>query len=158
VASFSLQQEQYGWQYGYFVGSDTKFAQLQAKRITDWKEEWGDRFVSISVTNVDQHPSKSGSQPVSVVRRWTSPLDGDVRITAHFKAGLKGDGVRIRILADGQVVQSATLSTTTSIAADYNFVQRLRNGTTLDFAVDPGPAANIDYDVTQVSATIERAY
>jgi len=158
TAAFSLQQGAFGWQYGYFLGSDTTFQQLQVKRITDWKEEWGDRFVAISVTNVVQHPSKSGSNPISVVRRWTSEIDGDVRVIARFKVGIKGDGVRVRVLVDGQVREAATLSVATAIASDFNFVCRVRPGSTVDLAVDPGAAASIDFDVTQVSATIERAY
>lgn len=158
VASFSLQQGAFGWSYGYFLGTATVFAPLVTPRTTDWKEEWGDRFVAISVTNVDQHPSKSGATPVTVVRRWTSDIDADIRVTARFKSGLKGDGVRVRILLDGQVLQTATLSTSTAIAANFDFPCRVRPGSTLDFAVDPGAAASIDFDVTQVSATIERAY
>ena len=158
TAAFSLQQGAFGWSYGYYLGTATVFAPLVTPRVTDWKEEWGDRFVAISVTNVDQHPSKSGTTPVSVVRRWTSDVDGDIRVNARFKSGLKGDGVRVRVLADGQVLQSATLSTSTGIAANFDFPCRVRIGTTLDFAVDPGAAASIDFDVTQVSVTIERAY
>ncbi len=157
TAAFSLQQGQFGWQYGYFIGDSTTFAPLATQRVTDWKEEWGDRFVAISITNVDQHPSRSGAQPVSAVRRWTSAVDGSVRVNARFKVGLKGDGVRARVLADGQVVQSAVLSTGTSIAANFNLTRYVRPGSTLDFAVDPGPGGSIDFDATQVAVTIERA-
>jgi hypothetical protein len=157
AAGFSLQQGAFGWEYGYFVGDNPAFSQLAVKRVTDWKEEWGDRFVAISITNVDQHPSKSGTQPVSAVRRWTSNVEGKVRINARFKSGLKGDGVRVRVLADGQTIQSAALTTGTSIAADFAFDRPVHRGSTLDFAVDPGPGANIDFDVTQVTVTIERA-
>lgn len=158
TAAFSLTQGAFGWSYGAFVGTATTFTPLTTPRVTDWKEEWGDRYVAISVTNVDQHPSKSGTTPVAVVRRWTSNVDGDVRVNATFKCGLKGDGVRVRVLLDSQVVQSATLSTATGIVARYDFPCRVRTGSTLDFAVDPGAAANIDFDVTQVSATLERSY
>ncbi len=157
VAAFSLQQGAYGWQYGYFTGASTAFVALQSTRITDWKEEWIGNFPSLSLTNVDQHPSKSGGDPVTAVRRWISTVDGSIQITAHFKIGLQGDGVRVRVLADGQVVRSATLSRGTSIAADFSFTQPVRTGTALDFAVDPGAAVNIDNDATQVSVTIERA-
>jgi hypothetical protein len=157
-AAFSLQQGNFGWQYGYFVGPDTNFTALKQTRITDWKEEWIDAFASISVTNVDQHPSATPTQPVSVVRRWVSSTDGNVRVTAHFKVGLEGDGVRVRVLADGQVLHSATLSRSTSIVADFSFTLTVRNGTTLDFAVDPGAARNLGNDATQVSVTIEQAF
>lgn len=156
AAGFSLEQGAYGWSYGYYVGSSTNFAPLQAKRTTDWKEEWGDRFIALSITGADQHPSKSGNQPVAAVRRWTSNVAGNVRVAAHFKCGLKGDGVRVRVLADGQELRAAELSLRTAIAADFSLTVPVRVGTTLDFAVDPGPAANIDFDATQVAVTIER--
>ena len=157
VAAFSLQQGAYGWWYGYFTGASPTFTPLPDTRITDWKEEWIGSFPSISITNVDQHPSKSNTDLISVVRRWVSSVDGNIQVTAHFKVGLLGDGVRVRVLADGQVLRSATLSRGTSIAADFTLTQPVRSGTTLDFAVDPGSAGNINNDATQVSITIERA-
>jgi hypothetical protein len=157
TAAFSLQQGGYGWHYGYFMGDDTTFTPLKETRVTDWKEEWIGNFHSLFITNVDQHPSKSDNQPVSAVRRWMSSVDGNVQVTAHFKVGLTGDGVRVRVLADGQVLHSATLSRGTSIAADFSFTRSVKTGTVLDFAVDPGAAADIDNDATQVAITIERA-
>ncbi len=159
VAAFSLTQGDFGWRYGYFSGASTTFFQLTQTQITDWKEEWiASAYPSLSIIDVDQHPSKSGPNLISAVRRWTSNVDGNVQITAHFKkVSLLGDGVRVSILADGQVIKSATLSRTTSVVADYTFTQAVRNGTTLDFAVDPGAAGDLGNDATQVSVTIERA-
>jgi len=157
-AAFSLRQGDFGWNYGTFTGGDTTFNALTQTRITDWKEEWiNPANGPLSVTNVDQHPGKSGSQPVSVVRRWVSTVEGDVRVDARFKIGLQGDGVRVRILADGQVVHTATLSRSTAIANEHTFTRFVRAGTPLDFAVDPGAANNVDFDATQVSVSIERA-
>lgn len=158
TSAFSLQQGGYGWHYGYFVGTSTAFTPLRNTRITDWKEEWTDNYASISITNVDQHPSATGDrQPVAVVRRWVSTVDGTLHVTARFKVGLQGDGVRVRVLADGQALHSASLSRLTSIAADFDFELPVRVGTTLDFAVDPGAAGDLAHDATQVTVTIERA-
>lgn len=157
-SAFSLQQGAYGWHYGYFVGPGAAFTALRDTRITDWKEEWTDRYAAISITNVDQHPSATGDrQPVSVVRRWISTVDGNIHVAARFKVGLQGDGVRVRVLVDGQTLHTATLSRSTSIAADFVFERAVRAGTVLDFAVDPGAAADLGNDATQVAVTIERA-
>jgi hypothetical protein len=157
-SAFSLQQGAYGWHYGYFTGAGTAFTALRNTRITDWKEEWTDSYAAISITHVDQHPSATGDrQPVSVVRRWISTVDGNLHVVARFKVGLQGDGVRVRVLADGQTLHAATLSRSTSIAADFDFKRTVRTGTVLDFAVDPGAAADIGNDATQVTVTIERA-
>jgi hypothetical protein len=157
TAAFSLRQGDFGWSYGTFTGAETAFVPLTQTRVTDWKEEWVAASGPLSLTNVDQHPSRTGSQAVSAVRRWTSTVEGDVRVTVRFKIGLQGDGVRVRVLADGQVLRTATLSRSTSIVDESTFTRFVRVGTTLDFAVDPGPANDLDFDVTQVSISIERA-
>jgi hypothetical protein len=159
AAAFSLQQGDFGWRYGYFNGSNPAFVALAQTQITDWKEEWiASAFPSLSITNVDQHPGKTGVQPIAAVRRWVSTVEGNVQVTAHFKkVSLLGDGVRMSVLVDGQVINSATLSRSTSVVADYTFTRAVHTGTTLDFAVDPGAAADLGNDATQVSVTIERA-
>ncbi|HET7535293.1 MAG TPA: hypothetical protein VFJ90_02490 [Candidatus Didemnitutus sp.] len=157
AAAFSLQQGNYGWYYGYFTGTSATFQPLLNTRITDWKEEWIDRFPSISISETDQHPSFGDGQQVAVVRRWISTVNGDVRVTAHFKVGLQGDGVRVRVLADGQPLYSATLGGGQSIVGDFTARRTVQAGSIFDFAVDPGAAGNIDYDATTVSVTVERA-
>jgi hypothetical protein len=157
TAAFSLRQGDFGWNYGTFTGPETTFVPLTQTRVTDWKEEWVAASGPLSLTNVDQHPSRSGSQAISAVRRWVSTVEGEVRVTTRFKVGLQGDGVRVRVLADGQLLHTATLSRSTSIVDDYTFTRFVRVGSTLDFAVDPGPANDLDFDVTQVSLSIERA-
>jgi hypothetical protein len=159
VAAFSLQQGDFGWRYGYFNGSSPVFVPLSQTQVTDWKEEWvSSSFPSLSITDVDQHPGKTGVQPVSAVRRWVSTVDGNVQVTARFKkVSLLGDGVRVSVVVDGQVTNSATLSRSTSVVAEYTFTRAVHTGTTLDFAVDPGAAADLGNDATQVAVTIERA-
>jgi hypothetical protein len=155
AAGFSDQQGYQGWNYGVFLGTSTTFEPLPTVRTTDWKQEWTGPYAAISITDVDQHPSSTGSENVSAVRRWVSSYDGTARISGRFRlAALQGDGVRIRVLVDGQVVHSATLSTTTSISSTFDFQRAVRAGSTIDFAVDPGPAGNIDFDATLLTADI----
>ena len=156
ASGFSLQQGQFGWSYGYTVGDSGPFQLLSTPQVTDWHEQWTDKFPFISITNVDQHPSRSGNTPVWVVRRWTSPGAGTFHVHARFKVGTQGDGVRVRVTADGATLYSAALNTGTSVAGEFDLRRSFPSGSSIDFAVDPGPAANIDYDATEVSVTIER--
>lgn len=155
-SGFSAAQGRDGWSYGAFVGDTTAFRPLARYRITDWKEEWTDVFPFISVTAGQQHPGRSGATPVAAVRRWTSDFAGRVRIAGRFKATTKGDGVRARILVDGQTVYDAALGGGRAIAATFDLTQPVHAGSTLDFAVDPGPAANLDDDATDVAIVVER--
>lgn len=156
ATGFSSEQGLMGWHYGAFIGDRTAFEPLPTVRTTDWKEEWTGPYAAISITDVDQHPSHTGSAAVAAVRRWVSSHTGTARVSGRFRlVALPGDGVRVRVLVDGQVVHSATLSTTTSIVSTFDFQRALQSGSTIDFAVDPGPAGNIDFDATLVTTAIE---
>ncbi|HVU16674.1 MAG TPA: hypothetical protein VHD32_07105 [Candidatus Didemnitutus sp.] len=156
-SSFSLQQGKFGWSYGYFLGNSTQFTALTQTDLTDWRERWIGSDPYLSITSVDQHPSHRGKELVTAVRRWTSDFTGTIHVQAHFKVGTQGDGVRLRILADGQALYADQLSKQTSIARDFEFERKVRPGSTLDFAVDPGAAGDISYDATAVSVVIDRS-
>jgi hypothetical protein len=42
----------------------------------------------------------------------------------------------------------------TPLSQKFEFVENVRPGTTIDFVVDPGPAADIDHDGTAVAVKI----
>jgi hypothetical protein len=155
-SAFSLVQGKFGWSYGYFLGNSSAFVPLTKTDLSDWRERWIGSDPYLSITSVDQHPSHRGAQPVAAVRRWTSDFAGTIHVQAHFQIGTQGDGVRLRLLADGQDLYADLLSTQTQIARDFDFERPVHVGSTLDFAVDPGAAGNIDYDATSVSIHIDR--
>lgn len=158
AAGFSNQQGGLGWHYGVFLGDSTVFQPLPGVRVTDWKEEWTGLYGSISITDIDQHPSRTENTPVSAVRRWVSNHSGPVHLAGRFRLlSTQGDGVRVRVLIDGQTVYAANLGTSTSIVGTFDFQHALRSGSTVDFAVDPGAAGNIGFDSTLVTAAIETA-
>jgi hypothetical protein len=156
VSGFSPQQGRGDWSYGAFVGDSPVFHPLTKYHITDWLEEWTDVYPYISITSDRQHPSKSGTKPVASVRRWTSDFSGTIHVTGRFKSLPQGDGVRAKVLVDGAAAYSASLGGGHSIVGDFDFTRVVNPGSTVDFAVDPGPAANIDYDSTAVAAVIKR--
>lgn len=156
-AAFSSTQGGFGWSYGTYQGAATDFQPLTLFRVTDFKEEWADNaYRSLSLTAFDQHPSRSGNTPIAAVRRWTSTVDGRIRLSGRFRVDPRGDGVRARILIDGQLAYTANLGPATSILGEFDFTRDVHVGTRIDFAIDPGAANQIDHDATQTSIAIER--
>ncbi|HKB91210.1 MAG TPA: glycosyl hydrolase [Opitutaceae bacterium] len=151
---FGATQGGNGWSYGIFLDSGTNFTALQNFNITDWKKEWTGIFPYLSITSNDQHPSTDGTTPVVAVRRWESNYDGEVRLSGEFRCSTQGDGVGVRILVDGEALFRKIIGGGNSIVEKFDVVRAIKKGTRIDFAVDPGPGENIDYDATNFSVTI----
>ncbi len=155
VRDFSGTQGYRGWSFGAFAGyGSTDFQPLTNYEVTDWTQVWGGAFPWLTVTTGDQHPSTTGSQPVSAVRRWTSTYEGSVHITGQFQCGAGGDGVGVSVFVDGERIIHASLGGGNAITAPLDFVQTVHPGTRLAFAVDPGPGNDIDFDATSLHVTI----
>ncbi len=146
------------WSYGIFMGNSTTFIPLPNYVITDWVKTWAGQYPYISLTASDQHPSAVGLTQVSAVRRWKSSYTGPVRIAGHFRCGTQGDGVGVSILVDGRRRFRKLLGggNGNPVVESFDFVQTVRPGTIIDFAVDPGPGVDYNYDATTVYATINK--
>ncbi len=151
---FSDEQGGRGWRYGVFVGGSADFVQLRDFRTTDWKREWFSGYPFLSLTARDQHPSESAMGPVCAVRRWTSDRGGRLRISARFRCGSKGDGVGVRVLVGGREAFSGRIGGPNPAEARFDSVEDLAPGTSVDFAVSPGPRGNANFDATELAATI----
>ena len=136
------------WQYGY-----GKFDE-KAKRVTrftpfphftgrSWQSspEFPDPTFAYAMLNVEGgHP---GNHPEhAVIRRWTAPFDGIVRIEGElFHIMDKGDGVAGHVVSsrNGEVNRWVSFNQKTPTIVDKCEVQR---GDTIDFVVDArsGPA------------------
>ncbi len=157
ASGFSLRQGEAGWTYGSFVGASLQFEPLADSHATDWQEEWFASYPYFTLSAETAHPSAAtDGTPVSAVRRWTSTDGGSLRVSGRFKSTSQGDGVRVRVLADGRPGFSESLGGGRGIAATFDLVCTVGKGGHLDFAVDPGPAGDVNYDATQVSITIHR--
>ncbi|HVW20321.1 MAG TPA: hypothetical protein VHC86_03830 [Opitutaceae bacterium] len=149
---FSGAQGQAGWSYGDFA-SGTNFQNLTAFSGVAWSAS----YPYISITSGDQHPSTVNGGPVSVVRRWTSSYAGAVSINGQFVAeNTGGDGVGVTVLLNGQplLARAAIGAAGAPTQKGFSLNATLKVGDTLDFAVDPGPAADINFDATGLSATV----
>jgi hypothetical protein len=153
---FFPEQGRHGWFYGTLAGPDAAFVPLPRYGADDWHTRWTGPFPFGAITAEDQHPSVDDGKPVTIVRRWRSDYDGAVRIVGRFRKGTTGDGVEVRIAVDGRPVHEKRLGNGEPIADEFDFVEEVRAGTTVDFAVGPGSAANIDGDATVFAATIRK--
>ncbi|MFT3867081.1 MAG: glycosyl hydrolase [Nibricoccus sp.] len=157
IRDFAAQQGNQGWSYGVFVGDSTRFVSLSSFNTTNWTEGWGGQYPYLTVTAHDQHPSLDGKTPVAAVRRWESNMSGTARIKGEFRCGTQGDGVGVSILVDGTRRFRKLLGGNTGqpILESFDLQVGVQPGTAIDFAVDPGPTADISYDSTTVSVTIK---
>lgn len=154
---FGASQGDGGWTYGLIGGDSETFRLLPRFAADNWQTSWSGELPALSISAKEQHPSVHNDKPVSAVRRWQSERAGLVRVAGRFRGGKQGgDGVGVSIAVNG-TVRSRTLlggAAGNAIVESFDFVERVEAGTTIDFVVDPGPAASIDFDTTAVAVTI----
>jgi hypothetical protein len=146
-----------GWRYGRIGGDGEHFTPLPTFGADDWRATWTADLPHLSISAKEQHPSVQNGQPVSAVRRWESDRAGLVRVAGSFRGGKTGgDGVGVSVVVNGQRRSRTVLggAPDRAVVETFNFVERVGPGTTIDLVVDPGPAANIDFDTTVVAMTI----
>lgn len=155
---FSSTPDYNGWSYGALLPETTTFTPLTVFGTTDWIGYWTGDWPYLAVSAGDQHPSYSAGAPVAVVRRWRSGESARLRITGQFRSQIAGDGVGVSIAVDGQRRWRKVLGggNGNPILESFDFIETVQAGTTIDFIVDPGPAANIDFDATAVAATLTK--
>ena len=151
---FSGKQGGNNWSFGELVGADPTFRLLPNYTVSDWNAAWGGGHPYLFITSGDQHPSATGGLPVTALRRWTSDRSDSVRIVGEFRSTTNGDGVGVTVLVNGQRVFRRLLGGGNSVSAAFDLEQDIAPGTTIDFAVDPGPGTDISYDATQLTASI----
>lgn len=140
-----------GWSYGFFYGSSVSLQPMTFNGTI-----WTGPYSWLQVEQTDQHPSVDGLNQISAVRRWTSNTSGTVHIFGQFSIGHDGDGTGVTVLINGQPVVARTLIGNSSNieVLPFDFTWNISPGDTVDFAVDPGPGRDINYDATALSATI----
>ncbi|HZP61112.1 MAG TPA: glycosyl hydrolase [Opitutaceae bacterium] len=159
LEDFTGNQGDNGWTYGVYLGG-TLFAPLGDFELAlDQAAYWTDNYMGLYLTDADQTTSFTGvfgATPVASVRRWTSNYDGKVQITGSFQTEQHGgDGVGAKIVVDGQVVKRVLLGGGNPATTwKFNLSRTVHQGSTIDFAVDPGSSTDYSYDATAVSATI----
>jgi hypothetical protein len=130
------------WQYGYGEFDEAthhlkRFTPLPHFTGTAWQggAKLPDKLIGhCLLTAQGGHPGND--QAHAVIRRWTSPLDGVVKITGMLaNHGEKGDGVRARIVSSrrGELASWNVFQNEAQTALENVQISR---GDTIDFVVD----------------------
>jgi hypothetical protein len=154
---FGGNQGENGWSYGFTTAASGAFTPLAKYGADDWSSAWHGDLPYLTVTAKEQHPSTYDGAPVSAVRRWQSDRSAMVRVAGSFLGGKQGgDGVGVAVAVDGQCRFRKLLGggPGAPVVENFELIEKVQPGTTIDFTVDPGPAANIDHDGAAVSVTI----
>lgn len=139
---FSGVQGHKGWYYGYFTipGDATTFTELihfisdsSTTSVPHWRvSTFFQPFVYLFPYG--GHPdNRSGS----AVRRWLSPVEGDVLLTGYIEdADLGGgNGVTTTIYVDGAPIFSKVFSGADGVGVNYSLPLTVTAGTTIDFEI-----------------------
>ena len=128
-------------EFSYGFGSvdesgKTNFEPLPKFASGSWRG--GDDIPDIQLGWV--HATASGGHPgapgKAVIRRWTSPFDGSIRIEGTLShPGKEGDGVRAQVVVAGAGIVG-TWTAKSGKATIHTDPFRVKKGTTVDFVVD----------------------
>ena len=153
LRDFSGEQGKGGWSYGY-VGNDKNGSApydpaktLPMKWLPlpgDWANVWTGpgKYFSLGEEGGSGGVIEGGQG--WAVLRWSSDRSGRVHITASPRASVQGDGIGVKVYADGRELFGQLLPPGTGATVDL--VTEVSQGTRLDFVVTPGAGTNINFD------------
>ncbi len=153
VEEYSKTQGGNAWSYGCFDGSGAKpYSSESFKELgqvqTIWGEKWAGVSEFLSLGRDGGHPGMADGKAVWAVRRWTSPLEGPLRLEGRL-GGLESgsDGVGLVILVDGKALfERLVLPADCKPACLFKQNLEVRKGSVVDFCVNPGPNGKLDFD------------
>jgi Bacterial Ig domain len=160
VAQFSGNQGANNWYYGYWDRNADPDGTYQSFEFTPFPREPGNDTLGANnfwdgskwdwfngnppYTELGAnggHPAhhNGGGGAIHLpIRRWVSTINGTIHITGSLLASAPcGDGVIGRIFVDGEEVKSFPSAGST---AEFAVNATVQIGSTVDFAIDPGPA------------------
>jgi hypothetical protein len=162
---FSLTQGMAGWSYGAMVRPDAPlavgaamaepFEPLGSNQTHDAWVRVGSPTLQIRANMM--HPGRARDVSVWAVRRWSSSVDGAIRVTGMARVDAKkSDGVRFALSVDGHVVYLADIGGAgPANQARFDIPLKVSRDAKIDFAVGPG-ARGINFDATGISILIAR--
>lgn len=166
VRDFSGTQGGGSWHYGYYPGPFTASAFHEMTEYvpnahpvfgSEWFEQSGSYWTQLWA--VGGHPNGAsttgGRVPVEqwAVRRWISTATGTLTLTGTLaKLDTGGDGTTGHIIVDGQELWKQPIGGFDTTGINYNVSASVHSGSTVDFAISPGPTDN--NDSTKFTATV----
>jgi len=161
TADFSTKaQGENGWFYGYFDGSakpDYAPAAFQpfAVTVTPWGERWAGPMPFLSASAGSLHPQIKYAKAVWAIKRWRSPLAGEVVVRGHFDRDRQGDGCLVMVLVDGvKRFEELAGGPREPTRRAFELTTAAQVGTLIEFAVAPAPGGKLDFDNTEIDAQV----
>ncbi len=152
LEDYSKEQGVRDWSYGY-CSPDLRFKEMTLER-TPWAVGWKGPVDNLVIGGGQGHPGALDGRALWAVQRWTSPVAGKVRLTGAFSRGEEGDGCGGKVLVDGVQVFDTWVGGKKPERESFNVTVDLKKGSTVDFAITPGPGLNLNYDSTGYEARI----
>lgn len=164
VEEFSSLQGSANWYYGYYPDRDedgvvgqSDWEELPVFENARWHIRLGEGGYWTQLRDTNGHPNGTNGNQGRLpelhwaVRRWVSPIEGQVTISGSIDPGSNGGDARLRIIVDGEEV----LNEPSIPAHDYSIDVSVQVGSRVDFAIDPdGSDVN---DGTVFTAEIEQS-
>ncbi len=153
LRDFSSEQGKNGWTYNYIANNPTGSAPYDPAKVApmswlpspgDWADVWTGPGKYFTLGEEGGSGGVINNGQGWAVLRWTSDRNGPVHITATPRAPEQGDGIGVKVFADGKELFSQLLPVKTT--ANIDLTATVAKGTKLDFIVTPGPKTDTNYD------------
>lgn len=151
----STTQGENNWQYGYYPDPMNRTFQPMDP-CANFGGVWSLECPPSSWIIVDAIGGVPGSQAWSV-RRWVSPVSGEVTLSGRLAKGDWdcGDGAMGYIFVNGEEVWSQFVDYFDSVGVWYSITVEVSEGSTVDFALDPGINNWCDHVVFTATISME---
>ena len=156
---YSRTQGENNWRYGYRDSAGV-FKEL-TQRETMWGYEWATGFPGLSylrISSGDLHPDTNDNGDAAATLRWESTEAREVVVSGWIASGEespKGDGVVLRVYADGREIFSRVVEGSQETPVTFSVPVKVERGSAIDFTV--GSRANELYDAVRYEFTVSQA-
>ena len=153
LRDFSGEQGRGGWSYGYIGNDKSGSVPYDPAKVVpmnwlpspgDWADVWAGPGQYFSLGEEGGSGGVINGGQGWAVLRWTSDRRGPVHITASPKAPAQGDGIGVKVFAEGRELFSRLLPPKTNATIDLT--TQVSEGTRLDFVVTPGATTDTNFD------------
>jgi hypothetical protein len=166
---YSLEQGRDNWSYGYYDGNgqgrgdgagpsgpytDDDFEPME-RTHDEWTYKWkGPGEAWLQIIRGGGHAGSNGPRGAWPVLRWKSPVEGKVRIAVTAGRDRQGDGIEVRLFADGKEIFSRPVGGPQPVRLEAEVSTAVRKGSLIDFAATPGPGRNNAFDSYKLNARV----
>ena len=153
IADFSTGAPFRGWSYlDRIAAGEERPLHVASDQYSDFFADRSAGPARLSASGA--HPGRTGTQPVTVIRRYTAGRAATFVVRGQVKrASGNGDGTGVAVLAGGTPVLARTVLTGVE---PLRFERRLQMqaGDHIDMLTDPGPGGDLNFDDVEWSVAV----